>query len=84
MEECPNEMLMWFIKARRENAENGLEVENVKMEPLQMLVVPFWRIWKEHRDEFKESVEEIVNWDKCGDPEPQVWEVQIGELVFSG
>lgn len=65
--------LLTLLRARRENVESGLEVDNVRMEPLKKLVIPFKEYSAETLEECRELVGEVVDWD----PEPQLWEVEI-------
>jgi len=65
--------LLSLLRARKKNVESRLEVDNVKMEPLKKLVIPF----KEHSaralEKCRELVGEVVDWDL----EPQFFEVEI-------
>lgn len=53
--------------------ESGVEVESVKMEPLQKLVIHFEEHSAEAVDHFRDLVEEVADWGS----EPQTWEVEI-------
>jgi len=55
------EHLLGLLRARKENVERGFEVENVKMEPLKKLVIPFNKLSAEALEECQELVEEVVD-----------------------
>jgi len=55
------EHLLTLLRARKENVERGFEVENVKMEPLEKLVIPFNKLSAEALEECQELVEEVVD-----------------------
>jgi len=67
------EHLFPLLEARKENVERGFEVENVKMEPLKKLDISFNKLSAEAIEQYRELVEEVVDWNF----EPKTWEAVI-------
>lgn len=65
--------LLKLLNARRENVEAELGVEGIKMQAPKKLVIPFESITSEQLEEYRELVEEVVDWGS----EPSCWEVVI-------
>jgi len=57
----PQQHLLDLLKARERNVKMGLEVDQLKIEPLKKLVIPFNELSAEALEECRELVEEVVD-----------------------
>jgi len=66
------EELLDYLKLRRENVDAGLEVEGIKFQSLNKLIIKFEHLSTEYTEECRGLVGELAN----GNLEP-AWEVEV-------
>ena len=71
----PHKDLLPLLRARKENANNGPEVDKIKTEPLKKLVILFEKFSTEQLEECRELVAEVVD---CTGSGSQHWPTLTG------